>query len=83
MLFYSVLWWFSLSFCVFVPDFELNDKRFYGKVNLTKLLECTGIFELYGLRYFPKIYPYSMRNLQDTCPVGLSKDETGIVYPIS
>jgi hypothetical protein len=23
-----------------------------------------------------------MRNLQDTCPMGLSKDETGIAYPI-
>jgi hypothetical protein len=34
------------------------------------------------LRYFPKIYLYSIRNLQDTCPMGLSKDETGIVYPI-
>jgi len=35
-----------------------------------------------GLRYLSKMYLYSMRNLQDMCPMGLSKDETGIVYPI-
>jgi hypothetical protein len=43
VLLYSVFWWLSLSFCLFVPDFELDDKRFCGKLIWTKLLEYTGI----------------------------------------
>jgi len=66
-----------------VLDFELDDKRVYGKLIWTKLLEYMDNLSCKGLRYFPQIYLHSMRNLQDTCPMVLSKDETGIVYPIS
>jgi hypothetical protein len=66
-----------------VLDFELDDKILW-KINLDQIIGThRDNLSCKWLRYLPKIYLYSMRNLQDTCPVDLSKDETGIVYPIS